>query len=77
MAYNGPSGLMGKPERPEEYARFQDGDIEIYLARDVFDKLEPGTEKLLFAIQDWGRFWLWFDDTEKTHQRRRRTTWPS
>jgi len=59
MAYNGPSGLMGnplqlggKPEHPEEYVRFQDADIEIYLARDVFDKLEPETEKLLFAIQD-------------------------
>ena len=74
MAYNGPSGLMGKPEHPEEYVHFQDGDIEIYLARDVFDKLNPETEKLLFAIQDYGRFWLWFDDTEKTHQRRRRTT---
>ena len=52
MAYNGPSGLMGKPEHPEEYARFQDADIEIYLARDVFDKLEPETDRLLFAIQD-------------------------
>ena len=52
MAYNGPSGLMGKPEHPEEYVCFQDGDIEIYLSRDVFDKLAPKTEKLLFAIQD-------------------------
>lgn len=68
---------MGKPEHPEEYVRFQDGDIEIYLAKDVLDKLGPETEKLLFAIQDYGRFWLWFDDTEKTHQRKRRTTWPS
>ena len=74
MAYNGLSGLMGKPENPEEYVCFQDGDTEIYLARDVFDKLAPETEKLLFAIQDYGRFWLWFDDTEKTHQRKRRTT---
>ena len=68
---------MGKPQQPEEYVRFQDGDIEIYLARDIFDRLEPGTEKLLFAVQDYGRFWLWFDDEEKTPTRKRRTTWPS
>ena len=60
---------MGKPEQPEEYVRFQDGDIEIYLARDVFDKLEPETEKLLFAVQDYGRFWLWFDDIESSSSR--------
>ena len=53
---------MGKPEHPEEYVCFQDGDIEIYLARDVFDKLEPETAKLLFAVQDYGRFWLYFKD---------------
>ena len=69
MAYNGLSGLMGKPEHPEEYVRFQDADIEIHLARDVFDKLGPETEKLLFAIQDYGRFWLWFDDTESSSSR--------
>jgi len=77
MAYNGPSGLMGKPEHPEEYVCFQDDGIEIYLSRDVFDKLAPETEKLLFAVQDYGRFWLWFDGIEKTHTRKRRTTWPS
>ena len=60
---------MGKPEHPEEYVRFQDADVEIYLARDVFDKLEAGTEKLLFAVQDYGRFWLWFDDTESSSSR--------
>ncbi|MBN1890738.1 MAG: hypothetical protein JW850_22275 [Thermoflexales bacterium] len=53
---------MGKPEQPEEYVRFQDGEIEIYLAKDIFDSLEPGTEKLLFAVQGWGRFWLYFQD---------------
>jgi hypothetical protein len=78
MAYNGPSGLMGKPEHPEECVCFQDGDIEIYLSRDVFDKLAPETEKLLFAVQDYGRFWLWFDRTAKIPTRKRRTTtWPS
>jgi hypothetical protein len=62
MAYNGPSGLMGKPENPEEYVRFQDDDIEIYLAKDIFDRLGPETEKILFAVQDYGRFWLRFKD---------------
>jgi hypothetical protein len=63
MAYNGPSGLMGKPTNPEEYVRFQDGELEIYLARDIFEKLAPETEKLLFAIQDYGRFWLYFESS--------------
>ena len=62
MAYTGPSGLMGKPEQPDEYVRFQDGDIEVYLAKDILDKLGPETEKLLFAVQNYGRFWLHFKD---------------
>ncbi len=63
---------MGKPEQPAEYVRFQDGDVEIYLARDIVDKLEPGAEKLLFAVQDYGRFWLWFDGAEQHVQREQR-----
>ena len=55
---------MGKPENPEEYVRFQDDDIEIYLAKDIFENLEPETEKILFAVQDYGRFWLWFDGSD-------------
>jgi hypothetical protein len=41
--------------------RLQDGDIKIYLARDIWENLEPGTEKLLVAVQNWGRFWMRFD----------------
>ncbi len=51
---------MGKPENHEEYVRFQDGELEIYLAKDIFDRLGPETEKILFAVQDYGRFWLHF-----------------
>ncbi len=65
MAYTGLSGLMGKPENPAEYVRFQDGELEIYLARDIFDQLGPETEKLLFAVQDYGRFWLYFEPSTK------------
>jgi len=53
---------MDKPDNPEAFVCFQDEDIQIYLARDIWEQLAPGTEKLLVAIQDWGRFWLWFGD---------------
>lgn len=38
---------MGKPTNPEEYVCFQDGKLEIYLARAIFDWLGPETEKLV------------------------------
>jgi hypothetical protein len=41
--------------------RLQDGDIEIYLARGIWDNLEPEPERLLVAVQNWGRFWMRFD----------------
>ena len=40
----------------------------MYLARDIWESLAPGTEKLLISIQDYGRFWLWFDDAWKKHR---------
>jgi len=40
----------------------QDDDIAIYLARNIWEGLEPGTEKLLVAVQNYGRFWLRFGD---------------
>ena len=33
------------------------------MARHIWDRLEPGTEKLLVAVQNYGRFWLRFGDT--------------
>jgi len=45
--------------------RLQDDDIEIYLARDIWEGLSPCTEKLLFAVQDYGRYWLHFKRGEQ------------
>ncbi len=59
---------MDKPDNPEAFVCFQDEDIQIYLARDIWEQLAPGTEKLLVAIQDWGRFWLWLGDAWMKHQ---------
>ena len=53
-----------KPENPEAFIHLQDDDIDIYLARDIWQKLEPGTEKLLVAVQNYGRFWMRFEPSE-------------
>ena len=42
---------MEKPDNPEAFVCFRDEDIQIYLARDIWEQLAPGTEKLLVAIQ--------------------------
>jgi hypothetical protein len=64
----GLSGLTGKPENPETFVCFQDDDIQIYLARETWEALAPETEKLLIAIQEYGRFWLWFGDRPKKQE---------
>ena len=53
---------MGKPDNPDEFVYFRDDDLDIYLARDIWEHLSPKAEKLLVAIQDYGRFWLRFKD---------------
>jgi hypothetical protein len=39
----------------------QDDDIAIYLARDIWEGLPPDAEKLLFAVEGYGRYWLQLD----------------
>jgi hypothetical protein len=57
--------LTGKPESLEGYVAFQDKDIWIYLARDIWEAVSPKTEKLLISIHEYGRFWLWLSDAAK------------
>ncbi len=64
----GPLGLTEKPENPEEFVCFQDQDIQIYLARDIYAQVTEQTEKLLVAVPDYGRFWLWFGDGRTQHK---------
>ena len=40
----------------------RDEDIDIYLAQDIWDGSQPRSEKLLFAVEGYGRFWLWLGD---------------
>jgi len=43
----------------------QDDDIKIYLAQEIWESLEPDTEKLLFAVEGYGRYWLWLVGTQE------------
>jgi hypothetical protein len=38
MAFEAPSGLMGKPENTEEFETFAVEDIVLYIANDVLEK---------------------------------------
>ncbi|HYE11619.1 MAG TPA: hypothetical protein VEF53_15755 [Patescibacteria group bacterium] len=38
MAFEAPSGLMGKPESTEEFEAFAVEDIVLYVASDVLEK---------------------------------------
>ncbi len=57
--YRGPSGRMGAPEHVEEFECLQAGDLVIYLARHIIEKLRPGQSKLLVALAGYGRFWMY------------------
>jgi len=58
---------MGKPENEEDFIPFQADDIQVYLAKDIWDKLEPGAKRLRFAIGGYGRFNLEFDPDDASH----------
>lgn len=58
MAYTGPAGLMGKPEDTAGFVHLQaDDEIEIYVARDIWDQWDPAAE-LIVSVQGYGRFRL-------------------
>ncbi len=56
---------MGKPDNPDKYIYFRDDDIDIYLAQDIWEHLSPEAEKMLVAIQDYGRYWLHFEHPKR------------
>ena len=63
MAHKGPSGLTSKPEQPEVFVHWVDRacpeqPIDIYVSREIWDALEPDADKLLVAVQGYGRFWV-------------------
>jgi len=58
---------MGKPDNLERYGLIRCDDIEVYVAPDIWQRIEPQTEKILIAIEGYGRFWLWL--ANKTSRR--------
>jgi len=51
---------MGKPENEQDFIPFMAEDIQVYLAKDIWEGLVPGTSSLRFAIPGYGRFILEF-----------------
>jgi hypothetical protein len=49
---------MGRPDNLEDYVRFDADEIRIYVSRELLNKQEPGTRRLRFYIDGYGRFWL-------------------
>lgn len=49
---------MGKPDNPEDYVRFDADEVTVYISREFLNKQKPGTQRLGFHIDGYGRFWL-------------------
>ena len=54
---------MAEPEQPADFIQFdleEDGHpyATLYVARDVWEALDPKATELIFYIQDYGRFRL-------------------
>jgi hypothetical protein len=60
-------GLAGKPEHPEAFVRFavdQDGEsgkTEIYLAREIWEGIQPKVDRLEVLLPGYGTFGLCFE----------------
>lgn len=49
---------MGAPKELAGFGRIDCEDIEVYLAPDIWRRLELQATRLLVAIEGYGRFWL-------------------
>ncbi len=49
---------MGRPDNLEEFVRFDADDITVYVSRELLDRQKPGTHRLRFYIDGYGRYWL-------------------
>jgi len=49
---------MGRPENLGDYVRFEAEEITIYVSRKFLNRQKPGTWRLRFHIDGYGRFWL-------------------
>ena len=48
------------PENLDGFVKFAAGDLTVYVARDVLEKLGPDAQQMPFYIDCYGRFWLTF-----------------
>jgi len=48
--FKGPSGRMGTPDDPEGFVQFEVGDLTVYVARELLEKLKPGADRMPFYI---------------------------
>ncbi len=58
MAYEGPSGRVGKPDDAGDYVTLQADELTLYVARDILGGLKPDEAKLLVGVSGYGRYWL-------------------
>ncbi len=61
MAFEGPSGSMGKPENADDYTRFIVGNITFYVENRILEKCEED-KKITFYVEEYGRFELEISD---------------
>jgi hypothetical protein len=55
---------MGKPATPADFVRVQCDDVEVYLSGEIWSNVTTTTERLLIAVDGYGRFWLRFTSTQ-------------
>ena len=51
---------MGTPDALGGFVRFEAGNLTVYVAQGLLEKLEPGAQQMPFYIDGYGRFWLVF-----------------
>jgi len=50
---------MGKTENEDGFGLVDCGGIQVWVAPDIWQRIGPATEKMLIAIEGYGRFWLY------------------
>ncbi len=49
---------MGEPDNIDDFTRFDADHVIIYISRELLERQDPGTRRLPFYIDGYGRFWL-------------------
>lgn len=65
-AYRAPSGLMGKPEKQEDFVMFLVQDVIFYIDKAVLENYIKDDNKFLINIEGYGRHWFEIEGSETT-----------